>query len=462
MLSATACPRLPYSSNWQSRAVSSDRAQPDARGRLIATGSFLVLFLSASLLLYSSGSNTLSPVLSTIRFAGIGAGTLSIVFLALSVRSDVETRAPWALLALWELFALCCVLSSVVNGSLSEDAIELFWIVVCVPLCFFVCGAIVISRFGLLPLLYGLSIAHAALICVSLAADPAIHFRYLGLFCDPNQLGYASMMAIIVGLALLPRKLAAFRNSWRAVCLIVALVVAAFFLICVSSHRTSLLTLLICLAVSLARFRRIRAISLTVLLAMIVSICVLVMLSGQAAEMVTQIINKNSTAIDKGTLLDGRENIWRLAVQDITLFGHGRRYFIEATNGLGAHNSFLHVLGTRGLLAAAIVGVICIYSVILCWRITRIRNLAVETSHGALLMVITYWAMGMAEGVFGSLGTGLHMAFLITLGYLASYGSPGGRVITVRPIRRAHQRTGMATDRLWAAPASRVMRSSRG
>jgi O-antigen ligase len=428
----------PYGSNRRLRVLDNTAGKADARGRFIATAAFFVLFLSASLLLYSSGNSPLSPALSAIRFTGIGVGTLSIVLLGISERRGVNNRTPWALLAIWELFAFFCGASSVFNGSLGDDAIELFWIVFCVPLCFFVCGTTVISRFGFLPLLYGLSVAHATLICVSLAADPSLHFRYLGLFGDPNQLGYASIMAILAALALLPAKLAVFRDSWRTVCLITALIVVSFFLICVSSHRTSLLTLVMCLAISLARFRRLRVIGLGVLLSIVVSMCAVVMLSERATQVVAQMILKNSTAFEKGTLLDGRENIWRLAVQDIRLFGHGRRYFIDSTNGLGAHNSFLHILGTRGLLAAiALVG-ICIYSVALCWKLTRIRDLPIEMSQGALLMVVAYWAMGMTEGVFGSLGTGLHIAFLITLGYLASHRGRRSGVAMARPARRIY------------------------
>src|SRR5690606_7287271 len=46
-------------------------------------------------------------------------------------------------------------------------------------------------------------------------------------------------------------------------------------------------------------------------------------------------------------LLDGRGSVWKQTLSDASLFGNGESYFIDNV-GLGAHNTFIHILGVYG------------------------------------------------------------------------------------------------------------------
>src|SRR5690625_1036526 len=65
----------------------------------------------------------------------------------------------------------------------------------------------------------------------------------------------------------------------------------------------------------------------------------------------TTVIDKFQRKIESGSLTAGRVEIWQPIIEGAGLFGKGSGYFSEIS-GLGAHNSFLHILSLYGWLAA--------------------------------------------------------------------------------------------------------------
>src|SRR5690625_4139314 len=65
----------------------------------------------------------------------------------------------------------------------------------------------------------------------------------------------------------------------------------------------------------------------------------------------TTVIDKFQRKIENGSLTAGRVEIWQPIIEGAGLFGKGSSYFSEIS-GLGAHNSFLHILSLYGWLAA--------------------------------------------------------------------------------------------------------------
>ena len=273
---------------------------------------------------------------------------------------------------------------------------------------------------GFKTLLWALAISHAAIIATSLAYDPALHFRYLGLLGDPNQLGMLSLMAGILVIFAIPPALQRLPRQAGSVLLLTTVLMATISLIILSSHRTSILTIAACLIISVGRFRRMRVKGLTILIPCILAIGGFVASSDEGRQVLEQLIEKNSSAIDRGELLSGREGIWRLALENINMFGHGKQFFTDNTNGLGAHNSLLHILGTRGLLAAVMLVVLCGQSFYYVFLLCKDDTVDYDSSQGPLLVTVAFWMLSMTEGVFGSIGTGINIGFLVTLGYAAS------------------------------------------
>lgn len=362
----------------------------------------------------------MSDQLAVWRFAGIGIGALLTSGFALMVWHRTPWAVPTSLLVLWSSFAVVSAISAAVNGELVDDAVELFWLLVCVPLCLFVCGAVALRHTGFKTLLWSLAISHALIVAASLIYDPAIRFRYLGLLGDPNQLGVLSLMPGLLVIFFVPPALERTSARWLRFPVLSLLLAAVIFLIAVSSHRTSLVTIAVCLLVALFRFKGVLVRALMLLLPSMAILAGLALLWDGGTAVLDQLVDKNSSAIAKGEILGGRAEIWRLALEDVTPFGHGKDFFEVNTNRLGAHNSFLHVLGTRGWLAAALLAGICLQSFYFVIRLCCDSGVDYESSQGPLLVVTAYWLLSMAEGMFGSLGTGVHMGFLMTLGYSAS------------------------------------------
>jgi O-antigen ligase len=402
---------------WRKRTGASSRL------RMSATAVLVGLCLSASLLYFSSAYIPMPAYLDVTRDVGITIGTLLLVCLGAVAWSRTAHVVPLPLLLTWGGFALACVVSSTLTHSLIKDSLELFWLVFVVPLCFFLCGSVVLRHVGFKTLLWGLAISHVLILLVTFSYDQGLRFRYQGLLGDPNQLGMVSLMPGLLVIFYTPLALnRIWQNKWRLTILNV-LLLACLSLIIVSSHRTSLLTLLACLTIAILRYRQLRAKALIVLLPCIVAVGGLLASLDDGGQILNQLFEKQSSAISKGDILSGRQAIWQFAVQDLTAFGHGREYFTTNTNRLGAHNSFLHVVGTRGLIPAGILLVICGQSFYYSFLLCRNPYIDYDSSQGPLLITTAYWSLSMAEGMFGSLGVGLHICFLITLGYAGSVAS---------------------------------------
>jgi hypothetical protein len=396
-----------------------------------------ILLFSASMLYFSSAYRPMSPELNLLRYGGIGLGIVLLVSGATAVWSKTVHRLPKSLLCTWAVFSLACAISSASTSELTSDAVELFWLLFCVPICVFLCGSVLVRHSGFTTLMWAVAISHGAIIAVSLIYDPALKFRYVGLLGDPNQLGVLSLMIGLLILFYIPPAISRLpRGLWRFGVLTTALI-GVVVLIATSSHRTSLITLCGCLLIGLGRFRRIRGRVIVVLLPTVALMLMAALSWEDTGHMLDQLLNKNSSAMNKGKLLSGREEIWRFALEDITAFGHGRQYFVTSTNGLGAHNSFLHVLGTRGLVPAAVLVLLFLQSLYYVSKLCRDRTLDYACAQGPLLVTSAYWMLSMTEGMFSSLGNGVHVGFLITLGYSASMVASGRERATAESLARS-------------------------
>lgn len=375
------------------------------------------MFLSASLLFLSSVYHPLTTQLAVPRYLGIFSSCGVLWFLATHRKTVPSSTSYKVILVTWEALAVFTIVSSLVNNTTLDDGLELVWLLLLVPVLIFQPARRLLGVSGPLKIAYALGISHGALLAASFISDPALKYRYLGIFGDPNQIGHATLMCLLPVLSMLPVTLAEGKKS-RMV-LLFSGVVVCFVLIVMSSQRSSLVAGLVCICIALSKTPRkvwSRALAVTALLVL------LGFLAAQQEDvslMIDRVIEKGSQA---GAGLQGRERLWAKAMEDIQTFGHGKQYLVDLTNGFGAHNSFLHVLATRGTLATAMLGLLCLESLWLTWRFSQRKSVPVESRLAAVLIVVSYWLISMTEGMFGGLGSGPQISFLLTLGSVTLNG----------------------------------------
>src|SRR5699024_4080436 len=102
--------------------------------------------------------------------------------------------------------------------------------------------------------------------------------------------------------------------------------------------------------------------------------------------------------IENGSLTAGRVEIWQPFIVGAGLFGKGSSYFSEIS-GLGAHNSFLHILSLYcwlAVIAYAIFWLFMLIKCLICYIINKTTHI-----HALLLLIlmINYISVSMMENM---------------------------------------------------------------
>ena len=116
--------------------------------------------------------------------------------------------------------------------------------------------------------------------------------------------------------------------------------------------------------------------------------------------------------------LNGREEIWGQAWDDACAFGYGSDYF-QSRFELGGHNTIIDLLARLGYVTAGLAITVCLVTVLEAMRFWKQQT---EDPYALLpaLVVVCFWTLSMAEGMFGSLGNTVTMAFLVSTGIIVS------------------------------------------
>jgi O-antigen ligase len=121
--------------------------------------------------------------------------------------------------------------------------------------------------------------------------------------------------------------------------------------------------------------------------------------------------------LDKKEGLSGREDIWIKTFADMRLLGNGNDYF-ESNFGLGAHNSIITALGVNGVIAALLMSVLAIFSLFYAYVYFKNSSKKDDYAIAPLIINICFWILSMGEGMFGSLGTAITIAYVLSLGIM--------------------------------------------
>jgi O-antigen ligase len=376
-----------------------------------------LLFGGASLTNLGSAYDPLDPAVSTTRWILI-AGSLAALspsLLTAIARFD-PTAKSIILILLWLAFGAVCLISSVAADDHVDGIASALWILIGVPLVFFVGlpGAFRDQAAKLLVL--ALLISHTSYIVVSFTRYPDLHFGYKGIFGHPNGTGVTAAVLVVCCLAWIVERVQTLSFRGPSAVALGMLFGWNCFLVMVSGSRTSLFAVIVTTAASaimcakhLYRRHLFPALASGLVLA---SLGTAFLPDVSIAQAMWQ---KHMRQVMKGDVLSKRDEIWMKVIDDMRLLGNGSEYF-PGTIGISSHNSLMHIIGQRGPIAA--VFITCLAALGMIRAIAQAVRIRQQRSFSATpaLISVCFWTLSMGEGMFGGFGTGITLAYLLSIG----------------------------------------------
>jgi hypothetical protein len=389
-----------------------------------------LLFGGASLLAIKQGAGDALVVRGRLLLVGASLAAL----LGLAVLRFRQWRLPRQLLApfwLWAGFAYTVLITSMFKAS-TDLFVDGLWFLLCVPPIFFVALPDLLEEQADILLAAALCLGHLPYLLASLWLEPVgthlVHsygLSYRGIFFHFNGLGGTSVVVATGGFVLLRAILVKrFDYYQAAVALTAGLLLLCLVLIVVSTSRTSLLAYMGVAGV----FVWMSGIDISRLLGLGAGILAaagggLLLLGERASGLWEALTRKMTHSQSEGQLLSGREEIWGRVLHEATLIGHPSQYWHD---GPGLHSSFIHILAFYGIIATLLMVGFAGASMWYSYRYA-VRFADEPGGLAPLAIVVCFWMLSLAEGVFGSLGRGITMAFLISTGVvIARLGHANG------------------------------------
>lgn len=372
------------------------------------------LFGGSALVGLGSFDNPLDPSILKLRYALVGLSLLLLLLMAHFDMWHFHTKKSLPLLLLWTLFNFVSVVSGLANND-STSVRDGFWLMLGIPLIFFNALPRLMKGHANRLIALALFLGHAPYIIISLWLHPLTTSLYRGVFANANQLGSASTAMAASIFILLIAALSA-KKSVGYVSLIVLLLLGTFTLILVANSRTSLLAFFAMFSIfvwtSVPNPKGL--LKITVIATAIVS-AILFLASEQ-----TQLLWKNIELgfiekIGRSETLSGRGYIWGKTLDDVNLLGHGSDYFVS-NFGMGGHNTIIEVLGRSGIIATYLI--LCFAIASFLYAYLYFKTYAKEDHYAIAPLVITvcFWILAMGEGMFGSLGQGITLTYMLSMG----------------------------------------------
>jgi O-antigen ligase len=385
-----------------------------------------ILFGGASLLNLGASDTPLDPVIVTIRFAMIGTVLLFLAIISGPELWNIPVK-PLPLTLPWTAYSFAFILSGFANNDLImlRDG---FWSMIVVPVFFFNALPRLMNKSANIMITLGLLIGVSPYIILSLVLHPVWQSDskiYSGVFPNSNQLGFTAVALSSSLLVLSIGFLFSKKNPTQLLLVNISLVIC-LFIILLSNARTSLIAFfIISLLLFWKLFQNTRNIVITTIFSAVIvtSISILSSQNPWLFERINEIQGKDA--------LSGRDDIWAKTLLDMKLLGNGGQYF-ETNFSLGAHNTIVHILGVNGLIAAILMVIFAVVS--FYYAVLYFKKHAREDPHAIapLVFMTCFWTLSMGEGMFGSLGNAMTLAYMLSIGVIiADLNTPENLVTAI-------------------------------
>ena len=371
-----------------------------------------ILFGGASLTNFGTLEAPLDPAILILRFVLIGVVLIFFAILSGSELLNIPTK-PLPLTFLWAVYSFVFILSGFANNDLTilRDG---FWFMIAVPAIFFNALPKLMNKSANILITLGLLLGVSPYIVLSWALTPVWQSDsriYSGVFPNSNQLGFTavamSSSLFVLAIGFLFSKKKSFQlllvNLSLAFCLIT---------IMLANARTSLVSFAVMsLLMSWKLFQNARNVAIAATIIFILGAVVLGIGSQNPwlFERIGEMQEKDA--------LSGRDDIWAKTFLDMKMLGNGENYF-ETNFNLGAHNTIVHIVGVNGFIAGMLMVLFAIVS--LFYAVMYFRKHYKEDCYAIapLTFMICFWTLSMGEGMFGSLGNAMTLAYMLSIGVI--------------------------------------------
>lgn len=355
---------------------------------------------------------------------------LLIMIVMLLLYKKISLRYNKFLVLLTVFYAFTLTLSSLFNSDLELILNAFTFLIMCFSTMVVICSYFKdsIGRFVVITLL----LSHSPLILIPMI-NGIDTFPYKGIFDNPNAFGLVATTIFAVFLATLLKNLekTLFYKAKPSKVKVLAyflLTVLSFLLVVISASRTSFLACLISLAIGLffiilisikhklilsLFFKTLLGIPLLGGLYFVINIFIPVRIYIEDI-----ILNKFTRKSDD--ILSGRGYVWKQTMADARAFGFGEGYF-EDSFGIGAHNTFIYILGVYGWLATIIFLMLILVAFYYCTKLTFSDN---KYNYLPIIMLTTFIVLSMGENMF-------HKSTMLATFILVGF-SANNRVVVIR------------------------------
>ncbi|MEG4327629.1 O-antigen ligase family protein [Microcoleus sp. herbarium5] len=373
-----------------------------------------VLFGGTSLISLGSYNIPLDPAVLKLRYLLVASSLLILILMSPFKQWGFHRQAR-PLLFLWILFACGLLISGVANNdtTIFRDGL---WQIIAVPLILFNAVPKAMKENANLLMGMGLFLGHIPYIVTSLVSyPPGNGTLYRGVFANSNQMGFtcATMSA---GLFILLIGAWSAKKDVRYLLPISVALLSIFVLIILANSRTSMIVCFIMFSVFFSEVvKNPKAVKKLIGIAT-VAVTAVLLFGGEQIEAINKTLNNNFEAKEG---LSGRDHIWGQTLDESDLLGHGSNYF-QLNFGLGGHNTIIEVIGQNGIIAANLLVAFAISS--LFYTYAYFKTYAKEdcAALAPFLITVCFWFLSMAEGMFGSLGNAMTLAYMLSIGIVIS------------------------------------------
>jgi O-Antigen ligase len=385
-----------------------------------------MLMGGASIVALSSSGHPIDLIWFQVRYGLVGLPFVAFMAVALlrPIASTQNSISP--LLWVWLGFGSVALLSGLVNENvkgLSDGA----WFLIGVPSLFFYVLPRALGRSIESAIAWGLILGHLPYVICSLVQSPPTVFPYAGMFTNSNQLG-VTMLTINCGLLIVLNKTLLERPTSVKLLKFGSLsgcILLCFMLILFSNSRTSLLGSLLGLGLAiypaLSMLQNPRFLARLLLFGIGIMSITLLYFGSALLTLWKGVESGYTDKLESSDTFNGRGAIWQKTFEDTRMFGYGSNDYFVQNFDLGGHNSLIDILGQSGLIAFYLMIIIALMGLCSAYRYFRSQAGVNPYAIAPLLIGIMFWTVAMAESMFGSLGRGLTVAYLLSLGTMLYY-----------------------------------------